>query len=126
MTRDAALRHAQQWIADWNARDLDAVLAHFQDDVVFTSPRALALLGVATVRGKVALRAYWERSLASIAMLRFALVRIAWDPALSELTIFYDREVDGRRDRAAEALCFAPSGRVGRGEVFHGVRPTDP
>ena len=80
---------------------------------------------MATVRGKAALRAYWERSLASIASLRFALVRIAWDPALAELTIFYDREVDGRRDRAAEALRFAPSGRVAWGEVFHGVRPMD-
>jgi hypothetical protein len=126
MTRDGALRHAAQWIADWNARDLDAVLLHFEDDVVFTSPRALAVVGVATVRGKAALRDYWTRALASIGALSFRLERVSWDPAASELAIFYEREVDGRRDRAAEVLRFGASGRVVEAEVFHGVARQNP
>jgi len=123
MTRAEAERYAEQWVTDWNARDLDAVLAHFEDAVDFTSPRALAVVGVPTVRGKAALRAYWTKSLASIDSLRFGLVRIAWDGASSELSIFYDREIDGRRDRAAEVLRFGGSGRVAHAEVFHGVLP---
>ena len=123
MEREQAQRYAEQWIADWNARDLAAVLAHFEEDVAFTSPRALAVVGVATVRGKAALRDYWTRALAAIGSLRFTLRRIAWDPATSELTIFYERDVDGRRDGAAEVLCFAGSGRVARAEVYHGLLP---
>jgi len=123
MDRDDALRHAEQWIADWNRRDLPAVLAHFEDDVVFTSPRALAVVGVPTVHGKAALRAYWTKALASITSLRFSLDRIAWDPLTSELAIYYEREVGGRRDRAAEVLRFGGSGRVSSAEVFHGVLP---
>ena len=101
MTRDGALRWAEQWVADWNARDLAAVLAHFEDGVEFTSPRALAAIG----------------------SLRFTLRRISWDPDTSELAIFYDRDVDGRCDRAAEVLQFGRSGRVARAEVYHGLLP---
>jgi hypothetical protein len=38
------------------------------------------------------------------------------------LVIIYDREVDGRGDRASEILQFGLGGRVVRGEVFYGVR----
>lgn len=31
---------AEDWLAAWNRHDVDAVLAHFHDDVVFTSPVA--------------------------------------------------------------------------------------
>ena len=36
MDNDVALAFAQQWLSEWNAHDLDAVLRHFADDVVFT------------------------------------------------------------------------------------------
>ncbi len=52
---------AAQWISHWNARDAEAVLAQYADDVVFTSPTALRLVPHTggTVRGKDALRSYW-------------------------------------------------------------------
>ena len=30
--------YAEQWVQAWNAHDIEAVLDHFSDDVVFTSP----------------------------------------------------------------------------------------
>jgi hypothetical protein len=44
-----------------------------------------------------------------------------WDAHTSELAIIYDRQVNGRPDRAAEILRFGVSGRVVQGEVFYGV-----
>jgi ketosteroid isomerase-like protein len=32
--------YADAWVRAWNAHDVEAVLAHFADDVVFTSPVA--------------------------------------------------------------------------------------
>jgi hypothetical protein len=32
--------YADQWVRAWNAHDIEAVLDHFHDDVVFTSPVA--------------------------------------------------------------------------------------
>lgn len=66
---------ARRWATAWNAHDLEEVLAHFHDDVVFTSPVAAQLLpdtrGI--LRGKAALRSYWTEGLNRIPDLRFTV-----------------------------------------------------
>lgn len=54
---------AQEWIEAWNRHDIDAVLTHYSDDVIFTSPFAIEFAGKedGTVHGKKELRAYWEK-----------------------------------------------------------------
>jgi ketosteroid isomerase-like protein len=70
-----AVEFSERWVRNWNAHDVEAVLADFHDDVVFTSPVAAELLpetgGV--VRGKDALRRYWTEALARIPELRFTV-----------------------------------------------------
>jgi hypothetical protein len=75
------------------------------------------------IDGKAELADYWRTSLQQIASLRFTLQRVLWDPESSELSIVYDREVNGQRDRAVEVLHFGKSARVVRGEAFYGVTP---
>ncbi len=116
---------AAAWAAAWNRRDLDAVLAHFADDVIFSSPKAVEAVGQPTVRGKAELRAYWHRALGRITDLRFSVRRTVWDARLGELAIVYDREVNGQRDRALELLSLTAGGAVRAGEVFYGVVPAD-
>lgn len=69
---------AAEWCAAWNAHDLDRVLDHFHDDVVFTSPVAARLLPGTQghVRGKAALRAYWSEGLRRIPDLRFTVEQV--------------------------------------------------
>jgi hypothetical protein len=76
LTTDRAAHFAAEWIAAWNSHDLDRILAHWVDDCVFTSPIAARLVGDPVVRGKAALRAYWERGLAVNPGLRFELDRV--------------------------------------------------
>jgi ketosteroid isomerase-like protein len=75
MDQRQAADFAAQWERDWNAHDLDALLAHFSPDVVFTSPVAAQLLpdcdGV--IRGRDALRAYWSHALELLPDLRFTV-----------------------------------------------------
>ena len=72
-----ARRFADDWLAAWNAHDLDALLRHFTDDVVFTSPVAARLLGGdGVLRGKAALRHYWTEGLRRIPGLRFEVVGV--------------------------------------------------
>lgn len=70
-----AVAFTEGWVRNWNAHDVEAVLADFHDDVVFTSPVAAKLLpetrGV--VRGKAALRRYWTGAVALIPDLRFSV-----------------------------------------------------
>jgi len=122
-TAGEAEAFARRWADEWNRRDVEAVLAHFEDGVVFSSPKALETVGVATVRGVAGLRAYWHAALSQVTALRFTLVRVIWDAGRKEAGIVYDREVNGRCDRAVEVLQFAPSGLVVRGEVFYGEHP---
>lgn len=121
MTRDQAQAFADEWAEAWNVRDVERVLAHFADDVTFTSPTALAVMGVATLRGKQALRDYWNKALARIATLRFTVDRVLWDPDGRELAIVYASEIDGRRRRVSESLTFGADGLVTSAEVFHGI-----
>jgi hypothetical protein len=78
MSIPAPAEFAQHWLAAWNAHDLEALLAHFADDVVFTSPVAAQLLDGSdgVIRGKEALRAYWTEGLRRIPDLRFELVGV--------------------------------------------------
>jgi hypothetical protein len=126
MNREEALRYAEEWTANWNTRNLEAVLAHFEEAIVFSSPKALVAVGVPTVRGKAALREYWTTVLRPVRSLRFSLHCVIWDPETSELSIVYDRDVDGHFDRASEVLQFGSSDKVVRGEVFYGIVPKVP
>ncbi|MUL49510.1 nuclear transport factor 2 family protein [Mycobacterium sp. CBMA293] len=64
---------AQDWCQAWNAHDVEAVLAHFHDDVVFTSPVAARIVPESggVVSGKDALRQYWTAALAALPELHF-------------------------------------------------------
>jgi ketosteroid isomerase-like protein len=121
MTRDQVAVFAAEWAAAWNDGAIERVLSHFDDDVVFRSPTALAVVGVATVRGKEALRTYWGAAMGRLKSLRFTVDRVLWDPATQELAILYVSEIDGKAKRVSENLRFGPSGLVVAAEVFHGV-----
>ncbi len=69
---------ARDWIAAWNKRDLEAVLAHYTDDVAFSSPFVSQITGERSgvLRGKSALRGYWEAALARLPRLKFTLLGV--------------------------------------------------
>jgi hypothetical protein len=65
MDEDVARRFAGEWLDAWNAHDLDAILSHFSDDVVFSSPLAQRILegSDGVIRGIDELRVYWREGL---------------------------------------------------------------
>jgi ketosteroid isomerase-like protein len=69
---------AYEWSAAWNRGDVEAVLAHFHDDVVFTSPHAAEFVpgSAGVVRGKSALREYWRTAMKAIPDLHFDIVGV--------------------------------------------------
>ena len=121
MTTEEARVFAARWAEAWNVRDVEQVLAHFHDEIVFTSPTALAVMGTPTVRGKEALREYWTTALSRLTSLRFTVDRVVWDTDRRELAIIYTAETDGKARRVSENLVFDSAGQVVVAEVFHGV-----
>ena len=66
MTQEVADAFAAEWMAAWNAHDLEAVLAHYAEDGVFTSPFVAGRAGGAagTRLGKAAGGGHFGRALA--------------------------------------------------------------
>lgn len=73
-----AERFAEQWVAAWNAHDLDAVLSHFTEDAVFTSPVAARILPETNgiLRGKDAIRGYWLAGMEKLPDLHFEVIHV--------------------------------------------------
>jgi hypothetical protein len=84
----------RRWVDDWNSHDIDAILSHFTDDVVFTSPVAVQLLGGdGEVRGKEALRHYWTEGLRRTPDLHFEV--LAFYVGIHVLVINYRNQRGG-------------------------------
>jgi len=69
---------ADEWLRAWNRHDVDAVLGHFHDNVVFSSPVAARVMPQSggLVRGKAALREYWSAALQMMPDLHFELIGV--------------------------------------------------
>jgi hypothetical protein len=103
MTTPEPLAFSAAWLAAWNAHDVEAVLAHFHDDVVFTSPTAARVVpgSGGVVRGKEALRAYWSEGLRLVPDLHFVVERV--HAGVGVLVITYRNQTGGLVD---EVLVF--------------------
>ena len=78
MNHSEAMAFAERWVQAWNDHDVEAVLAHFADDAVFTSPLATRIFpdSGGVVRGKDALRQYWTAGVQGNPALRFELLGV--------------------------------------------------
>jgi hypothetical protein len=108
---------AAEWIAAWNAHDLEQILAHYRDDVVFASPYVTAS-GFApdgVIYGVEDLRRYFARALDTYPDLRFQ--PIATLPGVESVALHY-RSV-GRRE-AIEVMEIDVRRRVYRVTAHYG------
>jgi ketosteroid isomerase-like protein len=78
MNREEAAAFAERWVKDWNAHDIEAVLTHFADDIVFTSPLAERVFpdSGGVISGKDALRRYWAEGVRRGPGLHFELLGV--------------------------------------------------
>jgi hypothetical protein len=111
MTRDEAWNLANHWVAAWNNHDLDAIMAHYDDEVELTSPVAAQLLGTPDGRivGKANLRAYFQRGLDAYPELHFGLVDVLW--GVNSVVLYYTNQ---KGTHTAEFLELSATGKVTR------------
>jgi len=75
LTAGKATQFAEEWIEAWNNHDLDRIVAHYCDDVIFSSPFVTSIEGVATgsLYGREALGVYFKAALNKFPSLCFEL-----------------------------------------------------
>jgi ketosteroid isomerase-like protein len=112
-------RFAADWYAAWDAHDLDAIVAHYDEDVSFTSPFVVRLTGDPSGRleGRDAVRSYFARALERYPDLRFE--PLALMTGVDSVVLHYI-SVEGLL--AAELMTLAADGRV-TAVVAHYGRP---
>lgn len=110
-------RFARDWTAAWNRRDLDFVLALFSDSMRFLSPLIPLYAGEPSgcLRGKSAVRAYWDAALARLPDLHFELVDVLTGV---DCVVILSR---GHKGLTAEYLHFGPDGKADEGRGLYAV-----
>jgi ketosteroid isomerase-like protein len=91
-----AQKFATEWQDAWNSHDLDRILAHYDEDVTFSSPTIKRFNAdpSGTVRGKAALREYWSKGLSLIPDLHFEVMDVR--AGVDSLVIDYRNQIGGR------------------------------
>lgn len=106
---DFAQRFAREWVQAWNDHDLEAILSHYAEDVVFHSPRIRLVTGrdIDSVSGKGGLRDYWGAALSQSRDLFFEIDQVF--AGSDALTILYTNH---RQQSVAETFVFGAGGKV--------------
>ncbi|KAG2423893.1 hypothetical protein HXX76_014946 [Chlamydomonas incerta] len=124
---DSARKLAEEWIAAWNARDLEAVMSHYAPEVAFESPRVAAAFQATKgqvgspdglLRGVVALRPYFAQGISALPDLRLELKQVLEGPPGGWYGVQYTRETGATvletvRLAAAEPAAVGGSGGGG-------------
>ena len=119
MTLEEAAAYSATWAEDWNAHDLERVLAHYTDDVVWSSPGIARFVNDPSGRlqGKDALRDYFAAGLRQLPNLRFTVedVRVS----VEAIVIGYRNE----RGQAVSGVLPFRDGLVCQGFGAYGPEP---
>ena len=93
---------------------MEAVLTHFHDDVVFTSPVAADVVpeSAGVVRGKAALRQYWCAALQAVPDLHFDIVGVY--RGMSTLVINYRNQKGGLVNEVSSSTATSSVAATGR------------
>lgn len=118
LSAEQARQFAEEWVAAWNAHDLERVLAHYDEQIIFSSPLIAVVAGVpeGKVIGKAPLRAYWSKALSMLPGLRFELIDVL--VGANSLTIYYR----GHRGLVAETFRFNSTQLVAEATACYSVQ----
>jgi len=116
MTEEQAEAFAHEWLAAWDAQDLDLILSHYSEDVVFSSPFVIRLVGAPSgeVRGLDALRVCIARGMEEYPDLRSEPIAVL--PGAGSIALHY-KSVAGRE--AIETLEFDRAGKIRRSTAHY-------
>lgn len=102
---------ADNWISSWNSHDMENILHHYSEDIEISTPMIkLATNGtVDTLKGKDAVKAYWQKAIEKIPDLHFELLDVTEG---SHSVALYYKSVMNKR--AIEVMFFNEEGKVNK------------
>jgi len=109
ITEEFARKLAEEWIESWNSHDIESILSHYGQDIIFSSPFIVKLLEnqTGTIRGKEELRLYFLKGLEAYPELKFELKDIF--TGVDSITLYY-KSVNNLS--AAEVMIFDSDAKI--------------
>lgn len=106
-----AQEFAKEWIEAWNSHDIDRILSHYSDDVEITTPMIKLAAGIdsGTLKGKEAVKKYWQTALEKIPDLKFELTEVT--EGVDSIALFYKSVMN---KMAIEVMFFDHEQKVNR------------
>ena len=111
---------ARRWLTCFNARDLEGLLALYDDDAVHTSPklRDRQPETKGQIVGKPALRAWWSDAMSRLPQLRYVEQHLTAQQG--RVFMEYVRSCPPEPDLVVAEVLVAARGRIVSSHVFHG------
>ncbi len=112
ITRQFAKSFADEWVHAWNNKNIAAIMNHYDDNVVFSSPFILKtqINKRGTIHKKSELRKYFESALVKNPDLHFDLKHIM--VGIKSITLIYTRK---KTMLASEVMILNDEGKVVEG-----------
>lgn len=111
---------AMRWLDCFERRDLDGLLALYADDATHTSPK-IRVRHPETgrlLRGKAAMRAWWQDSFDRLPSMRYVPTALTADSR--RVFMEYVRKVEGDPDLPVAEVLECEGGKIVASRVFHG------
>ncbi|PIF46929.1 SnoaL-like protein [Chryseobacterium sp. 52] len=104
-------KFAEKWISAWNSHDLEDILSHYAENIEVTTPMITLATGgkESTLKGKEAVREYWEKALDKFPDLHFELVKST--EGVHSVALFYKSIMD---KYAVEVMFFDDEGKINK------------
>ena len=119
MTTQALIDTANSWFASFNAQDIEKLLALYAENAEHYSPK-LKVRQPETqglIKGKKALRAWWQGAFDRLPTLRYEIVRLT--PYEDRIFMEYIRHVAGEDDLYVGEMLEVRNGLINASAVFH-------
>ncbi len=99
---------AQEWVNAWNTHDINKILSHYTEEFEMNSPiiKTLANEPTGILKGKKAIKEYWENALNQNPQLHFEIMAVF--TGVKSIIIHYK----GHRGLSAEAFHFTNNNLV--------------
>jgi hypothetical protein len=107
---------ALQWIHDWNHRNINNIMDHYADDVMFYSPTVIRRWNKpeGKLEGKVSLEQHFKKGLEEMPDIHFEFHSILY--GLNSIILFYKRETG---ILAADVVTFNKAGKVSEVRTYY-------
>lgn len=108
------MQFAKEWIASWNSHNIEKIMAHYSDHVLFTCPFIEKYMGIVgdTITNKAELKEYFIKGLKAFPDLKFELQMIRGNA--DDITLYY-KSVNNMM--AIEYMKLNKQGKIDYGKV---------